>query len=319
MLELIVSRVTAEAEGVRGIELRRPCGGALPAFTAGAHIDVHLPGNIVRQYSLCNDPAQTDRYCLGVGLAPSSRGGSQYLHDAIEEGHSLKVSMPRSLFGIDAAATAHVFIAGGIGITPILSMIRWCEANDRPWKLLYCMRSRRRAAYLDAMSGYGERVQLHVDDESHGALADLSSFLGALPEGSHVYCCGPSPLMDAVAAKADAAGVPRAATHFERFGADPQQAGANADADHAFTVVLHRHGGRFTVPAGATILETLEQNGVPLPFSCREGLCRSCEVPLLAGKADHRDYVLSGEEREANTAVMICVSRALTPELELDI
>ncbi|WP_416051007.1 PDR/VanB family oxidoreductase [Cupriavidus basilensis] len=321
MLELIVSRMTAEAEGILGIELRRPCGGALPAFTAGAHIDVHLPGNIVRQYSLCNDSAETDRYCLGVGLAPSSRGGSQYVHEGLKEGDALAVSAPRSLFGIDAAASAHLFIAGGIGITPILSMIRWCEANGRPWKLLYCMRSRQRAAYLDTLSRYGERVQLHVDDESQGALADLASFLGGLHEGGHVYCCGPLPLMDAVAVKAEAAGVPRAATHFERFSADPRQASADAgaDADTAFTVVLHRHGGRFTVPAGSTILETLEHNSLPLPFSCREGLCRSCEVPLLSGKADHRDYVLSDEEREANTAIMICVSRALTPELELDI
>ena len=317
MLELIVSRLTSEAEGVRGIELRRPCGGALPAFTAGAHIDVHLPGNIVRQYSLCNDPAETHRYCLGVGLAPSSRGGSQYVHAGLREGDPVTVSVPRSLFGIDAAATAHVFIAGGIGITPVLSMIRWCEANGRPWKLLYCMRSRQRAAYLDVLSRYGERVQLHVDDESRGELADLSAFLGALADGSHVYCCGPSPLMDAVAATAEAAGVPRAATHFERFSAEPRQ--ASAGAEQAFTVILHRHGGRFIVPAGSTILETLEQNGVPLPFACREGLCRSCEVPLLSGMADHRDHVLGDAEREANTAIMICVSRALTPELELDI
>ncbi|MGO4327182.1 2Fe-2S iron-sulfur cluster-binding protein [Cupriavidus sp. 2TAF22] len=317
MLELIVSRLTAEAEGVRGVELRRPCGGALPAFSAGAHIDVQLPGNIVRQYSLCNDAAETDRYCLGVGLAQASRGGSRFVHEGLREGDSLAVSAPRSLFGIEAAASTHVFIAGGIGITPVLSMIRWCEANHRPWKLLYCVRSRQRAAYLAALSRFGQRVQVHADDERGGDLADISSFLGGLAEGSHVYCCGPAPLMDAVAATAAAAGVPGAATHFERFNAGPQRTGA--DAEQGFTVVLRRHGGRFAVPGGVSILETLERNGVPLPFSCREGLCRSCEVPVLAGVADHRDYVLGDDERQANTSIMICVSRALTPELELDI
>jgi tetrachlorobenzoquinone reductase len=316
MHEVVVSRLTHEAEGVLGVELRAAGGALLPAFTAGAHVDVHLPGGVCRQYSLTNGPLERDRYCLGVGLAQVSRGGSRHVHERLRVGDRLQVSAPRSLFGLDLQASGHVFIAGGIGITPILSMIEACELAGQPWRLLYCVRSRARAGYLWRLAEHRDCVQLHVDEE-RDCLPDVSGFLRSAPREAHVYCCGPAPLMDAVAREARAAGLSDAAVHFERFSAEG--APANQAADGSFRVTLRRQGTSYVVPAGRSILETLEQHGFAHPCSCREGLCRTCETPLLAGEADHRDFVLSDEERAANSSIIPCVSRALSDELVLDL
>lgn len=313
-MELCITQLTHEAEGIRGIELRALGGGALPPFSAGAHVDVHLPGGLCRQYSLTNDPQDTHRYCLGVGLAPSSRGGSLFLHQRLAVGQVLTVGMPRALFGIDERAAEHVFIAGGIGITPILSMVRWCVAQGRPWRLLYCVRSRSRAAFLWTLASHEQRVCLHVDEEA-GGVPDLRDYIARAPAGAHVYCCGPSPLMDAVATAAQAMGLPRAATHFERFSADTPAPASDA---RPFTVLLQRRGRRLTVAPGQSILQALESHGIAMPFSCREGLCRSCEVPLLGGTAEHRDHVLSDDERIGQRSILLCVSRAVSDELVID-
>lgn len=316
MLQLQVSRLTREADGVLGIELHGPGGGALPPFTAGAHIDVHTPNGLCRQYSLTNDPRETDRYCLGVGLAADSRGGSRFLHETLTVGTTLQVGEPRSLFGLDPSATEHLFIAGGIGITPILSMIRACEANGKSWRLLYCVRSRARAAYLWDLAPHFPQVTLHVDEERAGAHPDIAGFLSSARNGTHVYCCGPGPLMDAVAQRAAEARVAEASVHFERFAASPV---ATSVEDRPFTVVLARTDRRYQVGAAVSILETLERNGIEVPFGCREGLCGACETAVLGGDAEHRDCVLSDQQRNANSSIMICVSRARTDELVLDI
>ncbi|TFZ02784.1 oxidoreductase [Ramlibacter henchirensis] len=316
MRDVVVSRLTHEAEGVIGCELRAADGAALPAFAAGAHVDVHLPGGLCRQYSLTNGPARSDLYSLGIGLAQNSRGGSRHVHEQLRVGDRLQVSPPRSLFGLTPHAAEHVFIAGGIGITPILSMIEASEIAGQNWRLLYCVRSRARAAYLWRLAPHHGRVHLHVDEE-RDALPDIQGFLKSLDPGAHVYCCGPTPLMDAVGRHAAAAGLSPLAVHFERFSADG--APADAAADGAFRVTLRRQGRSYMVPAGRSILQTLEDNGIALPCSCREGLCRTCETPLLAGRADHRDFVLSDEERAANSSIIPCVSRALDGELVLDL
>jgi vanillate O-demethylase ferredoxin subunit len=316
MLQLQVARLTREADGVLGIELRAPDGGTLPPFKAGAHIDLHMPGGLCRQYSLTNDPRERHRYCLGVGLAADSRGGSRFLHEKLKVGMTLQAGAPRSLFGLDPAATEHLFIAGGIGITPILSMIRDCEAAGIPWRLLYCVRSRARAAYLWDLAPHFAQVMLHVDEEQAGAHPDIAGFLAAAHEGTHVSCCGPGPLMDAVAQRAGEAGIPGASVHFERFAASPA---ATSGEDRPFTVVLARTDRRLQVGAAASILETLERNGIEVPFGCREGLCGACETPVLRGDAEHRDCVLSDQQRTANASIMICVSRARSEELVLDI
>lgn len=315
-MELQVASLTHEAQDVLGIELRAPDGSDLPAFAAGAHVDVFLPGGLCRQYSLVNSPIERDRYVLGVGLAANSRGGSTYLHRTLRQGDTLQVGAPRALFGLEPAASEHAFIAGGIGITPIMSMIRVCESQGWPWRLLYCVRSRARAAYTWTLARQPARAQLHVDEESDGSPADLHGWLNLAPHGAHVYCCGPAPLMDAVALAAAQAGIPNGATHFERFVAVAAGEGAAA-AD--FWVVLNRSGRKIHVTAQQSLLEALEQSDVSLPFSCREGLCRSCELPLMGGEADHRDSVLSDEERAAHNCILPCVSRARSPELVLDL
>lgn len=317
MTRATVTRLTHEADGVLGIELRGADGQVLPAFTPGSHIDVNLPGGLRRSYSLVNDCRERDRYELGVGRAPASRGGSSYLHEHLSVGDHLEVGVPRSLFGIDPAATEHVFVAGGIGITPILSMIRWCEARSMPWRLLYCVRSQARAAYLWALAPFCGRVTLHVDEEHLGRAADFQAHLAALPPGAHVYCCGPVAQMEAVAQAVQDLALPAESVHFERFGATA--AAHSSQDDKSFTVVLQRSGQRLVVEAGASILDVLERHGIASPHACREGLCRSCELPLLGGEADHRDHVLSDQERSHQRTILPCVSRALSDELVLDL
>ncbi|WP_369407720.1 PDR/VanB family oxidoreductase [Trinickia terrae] len=304
-----------------GVELRAVDGAALPSFEPGAHVDVHLPGDLVRQYSLSSDAIETGRYCLGVGRAGASGGGSRYIHEQLREGDRLTIGEPRALFTLAPDAQRHRFIAGGIGITPILSMIRWCERHAKPWELHYCVRSRAHAAYLGELSAFGERVRLHVDDEAHALPHDVRAMVSGGQSGEHVYCCGPGGLMDAVLLHGEQAGVPRSRLHFERFTAPAKsrEANAGAGAEGAFTVLLARQGVRCVVEPGESILGSLERHGVRPPFSCREGLCRSCEVPLLSGEVEHRDYVLSDEERSENKSLMICVSRARSGELVIDV
>ena len=316
MLSLRVTRLTHEAEDVIGIELRSPDGAALPAFTAGAHLDVQTPSGALRQYSLTNDPRERDRYCLGIGLARDSRGGSRSLHQKLGVGDTLQVGDPRALFGLSTAAREHLFIAGGIGITPILSMIRVCIAERMPWRLLYCVRSRSRGAFLWELAPYNSQVTLHVDEERAGAYPDINLFLAGAAPGAHVYCCGPGPLMDSVARQSVDAAIPADATHFERFTA---AAPVQSDGDRPFRIVLSRAQKRLEVAAGDSMLETLEANGFSVPFGCREGMCGACETPLLKGEADHRDCVLSDSQRAANCSVMLCVSRARGEELVLDL
>lgn len=314
-MELVVSRITQEALDIVGLELRAPGGARLPAFTPGAHIDLHLADGLRRQYSLTNDSREDDRYCLGVGLAAPSRGGSRHVHERLKKGDVVQISPPRSLFGIEPAAAEHLFIAGGIGITPILAMIRWCEANHRPWRLLYAVRSRARAAYLWDLAPHHGRVHLHLDEEQDGQPPDIAAWIAG-GAGRHIYCCGPGGLMDAVARHAADAGLPADAVHFERFTAEPSLATAES---RAFTVVLRRTKRDIEVPPHESVLAALERCGIELPFSCREGLCRTCETPVIEGAVDHRDHVLDAGERAANGSMIICVSRALGERIVLDL
>jgi len=316
MRRLVISRIVREARGVVGLTLRSPDGAMLPAFEAGAHVDVALGNGLVRQYSLCGDPAELGVYRLGIGLAADTRGGSRYVHEQLREGDLVDIGEPRQLFGLHAQAAGHVFIAGGIGITPILSMIHACVRRGEPWRLLYCVRDRDAAAYLPELAPHGERVTLHVDSEQGGARCDLDAYLGTVGgPGQHVYCCGPGPLMDAVAAACVRSAIAAARVHFERFAASPP---ATIESGSSFTVRLARSGGSHDVPADKSVLEVLEAAGVAWPYSCREGLCRSCEAGVLSGEVEHRDYVLSDEERTANRSMMVCVSRGCGT-LELDV
>ncbi len=300
------------ADGIRGFELARDDGADLPPFAAGAHVQVKAPNGLIRRYSLCNDPAETDRYCLAVKRQAAGGGGSRSLVDEVKPGDLLEVSAPRNDFPL-VAAPRYVFIAGGIGITPILAMARHLvSTGGPPFRLYYVARTPEAMAFRDVLSGaaFHGRVVMHCDGGDPDRAFDLWPVLER-PAGAHVYCCGPRGLMQAVR---DMTGHwSRAAVHFEDFGgsdtARPQ--------DTAFQIRLARTGTTIDVPAGCSMLEALRAHGIDVASSCESGSCGTCEVGLLDGEADHRDLVLA--EHETARRIMVCVSRARSAILVLDL
>lgn len=316
-LELEITDVQAEARDVIHVELRAPGGGELPAFEPGAHLAIDLPNGMIRHYSLANDWRERDRYVIGVARAAQGRGGSLFIHQALRRGMKLRVSTPRNGFPLDTSGRSYLFLAGGIGITPILAMIRWCEANARPWRLAYAVRSAQRAAFLETLAGLGGgSIHLHTDDLQAGVF-DPVPWLAGAPEGEHVYCCGPTPMMDAV--KAAASHRDPQTVHFEYFAAPAGSEVAVPANARAFTIELRKSGRSLEVPADKTILDILEKNGIPVVSSCREGTCRTCETGVCEGAVEHRDYCLTPKEQEAGTTMLVCVSRARSERLVLDL
>jgi len=319
---LIVTSCRAEALDVMSIELRSPQGGPLPPFEPGSHLEIEVPAEedtprILRQYSLSNSSSETHRYVIAVGRMDKGRGGSLAIHEQVRCGTRLKVRLPRNNFPIVTDALRYRFIAGGIGITPILSMIQWCEAHGKDWALLYCARNRPRAAFYERLLVYGDRVRFHFDDENRGGYLDLERELSESTKDEHVYCCGPQALMGAV--QTACKGRPAASVHFEWFSAGDRLVNVEQAGSGAFEVVLRSTGERLQIDADKSILEVLEARGISVPFACREGLCGSCETRLCEGEADHRDFVLTEADREAQKSLMICVSRAKSEVLILDI
>jgi tetrachlorobenzoquinone reductase len=317
---LTVTAVRAEALDVLSVELRNQSGTHLPSFAPGAHLEVEVPGSrsgttLIRHYSICNDNREQDRYVIAVARPLDSRGGSAAIHNLVRVGSTLCVRGPRNNFPLEQEAQFYRFIAGGIGITPIISMILWCVANNKRWSLLYCVRSKTRAAFFETLSAMKNNVRFHFDDESVPAVPDLKAELCRTVSGEHAYCCGPAALMHAVRdlcseRKPDS-------VHFEWFSPDPTTVADTAPSE--FEVILRRSGLRFGVPKDQSILETLETNGISVPNSCREGVCGTCETTVCSGEVDHRDHVLSKSERMANKSMMVCVSRAVSSSLELDL
>lgn len=313
-LSLRIAYMGAEARDVLRLELVDAHGAELPTFEPGAHLDVHLPNGLVRQYSLTNDPCERHRYVIGVGRAVPGRGGSACVHTELRPGMALRCSAPVNHFALVPDAARYLFIAGGIGITPILSMVRWCEARAKPWRLVHAARNRSRLAFYEDLAPFGDKVRWHHDDEAGGPLP-AARLVGEASADTHIYCCGPAPLMEAVR---DAPGaVPASARHFEWFSA-PAQLAPEAATD-GFWVALRQSRRRFHVPPGRSILEVLEDNGLSVPFSCREGLCGTCETAVCEGEPEHRDYVYPESERPGLRRLLICVSRSRTPELVLDL
>ena len=309
-----VADVGAQALDVMSLELRAVGGGELPPFEPGAHLDVHLPNGLVRQYSLTNDWRERDRYVIGVARVADSRGGSSFVLSSIRSGAQLTIRGPINNFALDPRAERFLFIAGGIGITPIMAMVRWCVANGKPWRLIYAARSRQRAAFYEELCGLArDSAQFHFDDEC-GQVLDVAQAVAGWNEGEWIYCCGPAALMDSV--KALTGHLPAGTVRFEWFTTpesdEPQES-------NAFKVRLKRSGVEFDIPENKSILEVLEENGIEHPFSCREGLCGTCLTNVLAGEPDHRDYVLSDEERESGKLMTICCSRSKSPQLTLDL
>ncbi|GAA3658187.1 PDR/VanB family oxidoreductase [Microbacterium marinilacus] len=307
--ELIVTRRTEVAEDIVALELAASNGRPLPAWTPGSHIDLILGDSVERQYSLCSDPSDRDAWRVAVLREPAGRGGSVAAH-ALREGDLVRARGPRSNFAFDSPAAGGVrFVAGGIGITPLLSMIRAAEASGADWTLDYAVRSRARLPFVDELAAYGDRVRLHVSDEA-GRLD--ASALVASAGGDPIWACGPARLLDALGAAATA----QTRLHIEPFTAavlpDPVRA-------EPFEVELMSTGEVLEVPADRSVLEVLESHGVFAVSSCREGTCGTCETVVVEGEVDHRDRVLSPAERQTSPVMMVCVSRAACPRLVLDL
>jgi phthalate 4,5-dioxygenase reductase subunit len=311
---LRVVRKACLARDIVLFELRAPDGAALAPFTAGAHVPVRVPSGAMRQYSLCGDPQQQDRYLLAVKREAAGRGGSASLVDGVAEGDTLMVGPPRNLFALSEKARSFILVAGGIGITPLMAMVRSLQAEGlRPFKLYYLTRDAQATAFADelALPEWAGKVRIHHDHGDPAQALDLWTLFEKPASGAHVYCCGPQGLMDAVR---DMTGHwPDSAIHFESFGADTR---ARAE-DQPFEVELARSGRSLRVDPGQTLLQALREAQAQVPSSCESGTCGSCKVGLLAGEADHRDQVLLPEERASQ--VMVCVSRARSARLVLDL
>lgn len=302
-MTLQVARAEPAAEGIQLFELRDPAGATLPAFTAGSHIQVRVPGGALRNYSLSSDPADRHRYTIAVKRDPGGRGGSVSLVDGVRSGDQLDVSPPSNLFELVPSAPSYIFIAGGIGVTPMMSMIHAIR-GQKPFQLFYLTRSAAGTAFLADLADpeVAPHVTLHHDGGDPAQAFDLWPVFET-PTKAHIYCCGPRPLMDAVR---DMAGHwPDSQVHFEDFGSDLVRPRAE---DIPFKIELARSGITLDVPVGTTILETMRAHGVTMPSSCESGTCGTCKTGLVSGIPDHRDLVLSPAERAH--FLMVCVSRA---------
>jgi cytochrome P450/ferredoxin-NADP reductase len=309
-----VARVAAKrtaADGVVALTLRDVDGHPLPPWEPGAHVDLILDGVPTRQYSLCGDLADHHEYRLGILRDANGRGSSLHVHDRLHDGDTVRVRGPRNNFPL-VGSRRYLFIAGGIGITPILPMIRAAEAAGSDWQLVYGGRQRASMAFLDELAHYGDRVSIRPQDET--GLLDLDGLLGTPQPDTLVYCCGPEPLLAAVEARCHA--WPPRSLHVERFSPRPL---TEPVLTEAFEVVLQQSELELTVPPDRSILSVVEEAGVGVLSSCAEGTCGTCETAVLGGEPDHRDSVLTEEEREANDCMMICVSRSRGPRLVLDL
>jgi ferredoxin-NADP reductase len=314
LIELRLQQIRLEAQDICSYELVSLNGANLPTFTAGAHIDVHMPGAIVRSYSIASSPAQHASYQIAVQRDAQGRGGSKWLHDHIRVGQSVTATLPKNEFELVEEAKESVFIAGGIGITPILSMIRRLNALGKSWKLHYATRSRKATAFmaeLAALDGGRDWVQYAMGDERLARIS-LKHIVEAAPAQAHFYCCGPTRMIDDFIAAASTRNP--AHIHFERFSASGEAATAGG-----FEVVLAKTGRRLSVAAGQTVLDALLDSNVQIAYACSNGICGTCMTTVLSGTPDHRDDFLSDEEKKSGKSIMVCCSGSLSPELVLDL
>ncbi|MGD9951988.1 MAG: 2Fe-2S iron-sulfur cluster-binding protein [Burkholderiales bacterium] len=310
-LRLRVKSATWEAPNIISYDLRSPEGAPLPAFTAGAHIDLALPNGLVRSYSLLNAQTERHRYVLAVQKDRASRGGSRWVHENLRAGDVLEVSVPRNNFPLDELAPHSIFIAGGIGITPMLSMIERLGELDRSWELVYCTRTREGTPFREALAAKAG-VSFNFDEEPGGRMLDIPALIASAPADAHFYCCGPTPMLDAF--EAATLDLPRERVHVEYFSAKEAPA-----VEGGFTVVLAKSGRELPVAPGKTILDTLRDAGLDMRFSCTEGVCGTCETRVIEGVPDHRDRILTDAERAANRKMMICCSGSKSDRLVLDL
>jgi ferredoxin-NADP reductase len=314
---VIDARLTKIEDAARDTKLytfQRVDGARLPPYKPGAHIDLHLPNGLTRQFSLVVPNADPDSYVVGVKRDENSRGGSRYIIEQMKVGEQIKISAPRNNFPLVEDAEHVVLVAGGIGITPIWCMAQQLAALGRSWKIHYACRSQTDMAFLGELKKLDPKfVHLHFDDEAAGKVLDVAAAVAEAPANSHFYCCGPNPMLKAF--EAAAASRPRAFVHVEYF--TPKDDAA-AGASGGFWVELARSGEEYFIPEGKKILEVLYEAGVDVDYSCELGICGACETKVISGIPEHHDSVLSEEEQAANTKVMICCAGCKTERLVLD-
>lgn len=305
-----------EAEGIVSFELAREDGAPLPAFSAGSHIDVHIPGGLVRQYSLCNDASEQHRYRIAVLRDPASRGGSTGMHEAVNEGDNITISSPKNHFPLQHATQTLLF-AGGIGVTPLLCMAQRLHKTGAGFTMHYCTRSEERTAFHTEIrdSAFAGHVQFHFDAGAAEQKLDIKKALGKPDAGKHLYVCGPSGFIDFVINAAKAEGWGSDQIHLEYFGAAPQ----DTSSDGSFDVKIASTGNIYTVEAGDNIIQVLRHNGIEILTSCEQGVCGTCITRVLEGEPDHRDMYLTNEEKAANDQFMPCCSRSKSKVLVLDL
>lgn len=313
-----VNRKTLEADNIASFELIDPHGRPLPAFSAGAHIDVNVKNGTVRQYSLCNPSgqSQSDCYKIAVLRDPNSRGGSTAMHDEIQEGDLIQISAPKNHFPLTESPRT-LLLAGGIGVTPILAMAEHLSSSDADFTMHYCTRSPSATAFRDliATSQYSDRVRFHHDDGPDEQKLDLPSLVAEPNPDTHVYVCGPSGFIDYVLTTCKEKGWDTSQLHTEYFASAP----VDTSEDTSFDVKIASSGEVYEVPPGKTVYEVLSENGVEIIVSCEQGVCGTCLTGILEGTPDHRDHYLDEGEHAANDQFTPCCSRAKSKMLVLDL
>ena len=313
-LSVRVAAKKAEAQDICSFELVEVSGRGLPAFSAGSHVDIHLGDGLTRQYSLCNDPAESHRYLIAVLRDPATRGGSLAMHDSVQVGDLLQISAPKNHFALAHDAQRHLLLAGGIGVTPILCMAERLAATGAEFEMHYCTRSLERTAFAGriAAAPFAPRVQLHFDDGPAGQRFDIAARLATPEPGTHLYVCGPKGFMDAVLASARQQGWPESQLHWEFFAAEV----ASKATDESFEVQVASSGRVVVVPKNQTVVQALAAAGIEVPTSCEQGVCGTC---IIEGIPDHKDLYFTPEEQAANDQFTPCCSRAKSARLVLDL
>jgi vanillate O-demethylase ferredoxin subunit len=314
MLKVRVASKAQETADICTLELTAVEGAALPAFSAGAHVDVHLPNGLVRQYSLCNNPSETQRYVIAVLKDQASRGGSRAVHEAVAQGDELTISMPRNLFGLADSAQHSILLAGGIGVTPILSMAHALQDQQKPFEMHYCAKSKESAAFQQHLgaSALSSNVHFHYSNEQR---ADLAQLLARPDAHTHLYACGPARFMDAVLQTAQTLGWAKENVHYEYFGAT--HVAVSGDAD--FDIKIKSTGQVIRITPDCSVTQALSDAGIEVPVSCEQGVCGTCLTNVLEGEPDHRDMYLSPQEQAKNDCFLPCCSRSRTATLVLDL
>lgn len=315
-LTVKVVKKTQEAESIVSLELASASDRRLPAFSAGAHVDVHLPNGMIRQYSLSNDSSEQHRYMIAVLRDPESRGGSIAVHEMVNEGDTLQISEPKNNFELVSAKRTLLF-AGGIGVTPLLCMAQRLSHIDADFTMHYSTRSRARTAFYDLIkkSQFAERVHFHFDDGDDSQKLDLKSIIGTPDDETRIYVCGPKGYIDYVLDTAKSFGWPSTRLHVEYFSAGE----VDTSGDESFEVKIASTGETFSIPADRSITDVLDENGVFIPVSCEEGVCGTCLTRVLEGTPEHRDLYLTDDEHAANDQFTPCCSRSKSPILVLDL